>query len=145
MRDKLIELIGDAIFEKGVYSSDGKLIEKYPVMAVAVELVQPLADYLIANGVTFADVPDKNVGKWIPVSERLPEKDGSYLAVVLDYKKTPYVDCVDFAETLASVWDCTFKAEQRPGWYSFDSAAGYYEIDNVTHWMPLPEPPKEGE
>lgn len=36
-----------------------------------------MADVLIAHGVTFADVPDNNVGdKWIPVRERLPEKEG---------------------------------------------------------------------
>lgn len=102
---------------------------------------QNIADHLIANGVTFAT--DNNVGdkltptakdtnvpsKWIPVTERLPDRDGQYLCNyhfgehramtftrVLDYYATDKVP--HFQHTLG---DITMK---------------------VTHWMPLPEPPK---
>ena len=86
------------------------------------------ADHLIANGVTFAtdnnvggnDVPDNNVGKWIPVTERLPEP----CEFVLSYAGhgTLYeVDGVD----------------EKGNWVS-----SYISEYPVTHWMPLPEPPK---
>ena len=53
--------------------------------------------------------------RWIPVTDRLPEIG----IVVLVYSEDDGI-CVDY--------------------YGGDSF-GYYD---VTHWMPLPEPPKEG-
>ena len=48
------------------------------------------ADHLLAHGVTFAT--DNNVGgKWIPVTERLPEKEDTYWVlqrVVLSIRAT---------------------------------------------------------
>lgn len=83
-----------------------------------------IADYLLANDVTF--VTDNNDGgKWIPVSERLPEIGdrclcnvksfafpGSFYQEILKYDKYGFVE-------------------------------GCIYTDDVTHWIPLPEPPKE--
>lgn len=82
------------------------------------------ADHLIANGVTFAT--DSNVGdKWIPVTERLPEKSGYYL-----YKaKDPHrglCDGIGLSYFMHRVKD--WKKVYSP---------------YVTHWMPLPKFPKE--
>ena len=75
-----------------------------------------LADYLLANGVT--------VQKWIP-AEKPPEKEGSYLVC----SKTGKVYTSHYyTEKKCSEW-YTRKAE--------------WSHPNVTHWMPLPEPPKE--
>lgn len=113
MRDKLIELIGDAPYGlRTLGQAADELIS-----------VESIADYLIANGVTFADVPDKNVGKWIPVSERLPEEDGIYLISVNTEPKGIY---------------------SRTAWY-FTQNEQWLAMQEVTHWMPMPEPPKEGE
>ena len=72
------------------------------------------ADHLIANGVTFAT--DNNVGdKWISVKDRLPEKTG----LVLGYD-------IGFGVLLVYYEVGVI----RSGWQS------------ITHWMPLPEPPK---
>ena len=85
---------------------------------------QQLADHLIANGVTFAK--DNNVpSKWIPVTERLPEKRDDVL--------------------LCRKWWNEIRNPQM-GWYNYVSRSWFdlsnREIHNVTHWMPLPEPPK---
>ena len=68
----------------------------------------------------------KRKPKWIPVTERLPEKPGNYL-VYANYAKgnLPFVD-VDYysGKNFATVYTC----------------CGYYR---VSHWMPLPEPPEE--
>ena len=74
------------------------------------------ADHLISNGVT--------IQEWIPVSERLPEKDDKVLAVVKEdgYNRIAFVFYED-----RRWWDCFYD--------------GFHNI-NVTHWMPLPEPPK---
>jgi hypothetical protein len=57
-------------------------------------------------------------GKWITVSERMPENDGAYL-------------CWDnrYVTTYAFI----FGAWQ----------ANQFVAKNITHWMPLPNPPKE--
>jgi hypothetical protein len=86
--------------------------------------IEELADHLLANGVTCAT--DNNVGgKWIPVTERLPEHGEMVLC------NTSY-----FVEVLQ--WD--ERAETWCGQYR-----GYHK-SYVTHWMPLPEPPmRKGE
>jgi len=72
---------------------------------------------------------DNNVGsKWIPVSERLPDTFGSFVvAVRIPTRKRTYSDCADF-DPFAKKW--------TPSLY-------WGKGMNVTHWMPLPEPPKE--
>jgi hypothetical protein len=68
--------------------------------------------------------------EWISVEERLPDKWGKYLA----YRKchfAPHVDIIRY-DTNRSVW-CFF-----------DNEWGDCEVNDITHWMPLPEPPKKG-
>ena len=60
--------------------------------------------------------------KWIPVAERLPEKDGIYLTF---NKKKQYE--FHFFQTGKRMWPAV------------------WDEDGVTHWMPLPNPPKEGQ
>jgi hypothetical protein len=59
------------------------------------------------------------VQEWISVKDRLPEKDGIYLTC---NKKKEYE--FHFFQTGKRMWPAVW-AE-----------------DGVTHWMPLPEPPK---
>lgn len=86
---------------------------------------------------------DTNVPSWIPVTERLPEKDGDYLVFkVFDQKA--WCDVISFAKDGRKVSECTFGKKWQNIWYYYDSEWGYIRTDSVTHWMPLPEPPKEG-
>lgn len=72
---------------------------------------------------------EAKVPKWISVEERLPEQNGIYLAhVVHRYCK------------IDSYWRVCIEYFGIEG--TWDSLADIYE---VTHWMPLPEPPKEDE
>lgn len=77
-----------------------------------------LADHLIANGVT--------VQEWIPVTEKLP-KPFDYVLVHMP-RESP-------------------QPTVREGWISragiWHSALYNREMDEVTHWMPMSEPPKE--
>ena len=81
------------------------------------------------------------VPRWIPVEERLPEEQGQYI-VFVDGKVT-----TDF------YWVC----EDIKWWLSYNGGFNALYIDpysskpkreppypRVTHWMPLPKPPKEG-
>ena len=63
--------------------------------------------------------------KWIPVTERLPEKYGSYIV----YRKNHLFSMLRYSPTL--------------GFHFYDSEWGDVTLRDVNHWMPLPEPPKE--
>ena len=68
--------------------------------------------------------------RWIPVTERLPDKDGTYL--------------IRFANK--SICDAEY--ENKFGSFGYwlaimwDEDADWFPYVDVTHWMPLPEPPK---
>ena len=64
--------------------------------------------------------------RWIPVSERLPEKNDQW---VLCLCVSGAIEVLKFDYTMWN-WDA-----QYPG--------RCYMENYVTHWMPLPEPPKE--
>lgn len=64
---------------------------------------------------------------WISAEERMPQATGKYLCAVKDKRGNIW--------TIASDWSLEMKS-----WFG-----DYEEIKNiVTHWMPLPDPPKEG-
>jgi hypothetical protein len=83
-------------------------------------LYRRICELEIGIGKTPAIAIDNNVGhKWIPVTERLPDAWVDVLSC--DRNKNLTVDCVD----------------KKGKWYS-----EYTDLEEVTHWMPLPEPPK---
>lgn len=77
-------------------------------------------------------------GKWILVSERLPE-DGTYLVTVERIDGEPRIDMKSFAKDLHKVDEFDFP-KHKCGWYDYDSEYGYWEDTNVIAWMPLPKP-----
>lgn len=78
--------------------------------------------------------------KWIPVAERLPEEKCKCLV----YKKhTGLSALVSFTNDLESIDKYDFQGQKRWGFFYYDSEYGFCESLGVTHWMPLPEPPKE--
>jgi hypothetical protein len=82
------------------------------------------ADHLIANGVTFA-TDTNDGGKWISVEDRLPELDES---PVLGWFGGE-IGFANFAEQSGT--DAEGNVWTRKG------------FEQITHWMPLPDPPKE--
>ena len=90
------------------------------------------ADYLIAHGVT--------VQEWISVKDRLPEDSGCYLVVYRDKYNGSisiafdmYVKC-----NVGEWWESEFACDITK---QFLWATRLQEQE-VTHWMPLPQPPK---
>lgn len=80
---------------------------------------------------------------WISVKDRLPEEPGHYLVITsinywhggcLDKNPTYHGTTKGYENTAMSVLDCYF-----------DSTGDWNRVCNchVTHWQPLPEPPKE--
>ncbi len=72
---------------------------------------------------------------WIPVSERLPEEDGRYLAT---FKYGIKVCMVGYGSCKRTVLGYPI----GHGWYSLEEAQ-YYAEDSIIAWMPLPEPYKK--
>jgi len=86
-----------------------------------------IADRLIANGVT--------VQEWISVEDELPDKDGCYIVTACDEG----CSCGD------GIWYDTvvIEAEYYKGEWSWNENGTEYDItDLVTHWQPMPNPPK---
>ena len=83
---------------------------------------EQIADHLIANGVT--------VNEWISVEEKLPDTDDNVLVICNgEYKNIRFINAYDLA--------------------AYDSDEDEWILDSypeavvtVTHWMPLPKPPK---
>lgn len=95
-----------------------------------------LANHLIANGVTVQEskgVEIDQFNKWIPVTERLPNPSTYVLALTAPGYLSVGQNCV--------VADYIHPSEEEHG--VFVMAYRYWEDPlKVTHWMPLPEPPK---
>ncbi|WP_368763292.1 DUF551 domain-containing protein [Klebsiella variicola] len=66
-------------------------------------------------GSELATVP----GKWIPVSERMPETDGNYWGWWSESKR------------------------QGPVWFIKSELQAQFQSSEITHWMPLPAAPQE--
>ena len=73
-----------------------------------------ITDHLISNGVT--------VQEWIPVTKRLPKNGKEDVLIALRWGEVDIGGCED------GRWRSEFVNE--------------YEDGEVTHWMPLPQPPK---
>lgn len=123
MREKLIELYRKAHKETHEHCNNIRCDQcKYEHLGSnCIKIAK--ADNLIDNGVT--------IQKWIPVTERLPEKAADYLCrcTVNDFDDMPFYMVLRYI-----VYDKNphFQHETKGGM-------------KVTHWMPLPEPPKEVE
>ena len=78
---------------------------------------EEIADHLINNGVT--------VQEWISVDDRLPEAGGYVVCIA---KRNPFSR---FMPMVARI--------EKNGWVN--PITGQY-ISEVTHWMPIPQPPK---
>lgn len=79
------------------------------------------------------------MSEWISVKDRMPSRKG------LEPDESEYVlvseqsfDAITGEKLKSSVSICGF---YHDGWSEFDNF-GYVRPENITHWMPLPEPPE---
>ena len=118
-REKLIKLVEDARYKDSENCKRHLVCKDCAYGDRASCHAAFIADHLIANGVT--------TQQWIPVTERLPETGGYYLVHQMNPRfKTSFIQ--------HSRYDA--KNERWLG------ALALCSLDYVTHWMPLPEPPK---
>ena len=102
-----------------------KLIELLRDVQYLGGLEEKVADHLISNGVTVVDKFATTEQEWISVKVRLPESFGERVLVKLknfdNIIGNPAMDTDRYSGISWVRWN-----------------------GHVTHWMPLPEPPKEG-
>ena len=109
--------------------------------------------------------PESQRPRWIPVEERLPDTEdpvlayckygtceGGYVCCAFYVAPGTYEEDSDFS------WDYEALGDYNEEKDSYEIPAGWYErihnwddygsvriYSNVTHWMPLPEPPEVSE
>lgn len=116
IREKLVELMG----EVGVAcnNTDCSKCDYFDVEGCVDYFI---ADHMIANGVT--------VQEWIPVSEP-PKECGRY-----------YTNRKLFGGDYVAILQ--YRIDSDGGYWSYyDDEYGVRLLQDVTHWMPLPTPPK---
>lgn len=92
-----------------------KLVELLRDVQYLGGLEEKIADHLIANGVT--------VQEWISVTERLPENIANRVLVVCERSNGVF-----------------YAHYEKPFWINLETDKPF--ISTVTHWMPIPQPPK---
>lgn len=116
--EKLVELIKDGI-RKGLRAKgDDRLDYSF----------EDVADHLIRNGVT--------VQEWISVDDRLPEQPPNRVDEQGRSWFTPDIDCIVYDGKI--VFAAHYSFQNKFFWYS-DTL---HPLKNITHWMPIPQPPK---
>ena len=121
VREKLVELLTDSLPRIGNLPKCDN-----PLQYTMDEIVERIADHLIMNGVT--------VQEWISVKDRLPDnKEYDWvLAQVVEDNGFMHIPTVMEYRQSKNDW-----FEETYGWLSDHNGAF-----TVTHWMPLPLPPK---
>lgn len=113
-------------------NKDFDCVSNFTVLTAAVDFIEQLQqelideryrhdrlqDFCVAQGDELSKI--KAQQRWIPVTERLPEDDDDVLIMSSGSISMGYFNIF------------------RGYWVDYEG-----DDDNITHWMPLPEPPKE--
>lgn len=122
VREKLLELLSR------VQDNGQKTTREAHSITVCVKRNEDIADHLIANGAT--------VQEWIPVTDRLPEEGGLYITFGCTAVPVRWLHNFDKdIGKFGSWWNYEPDGKEHPRYR-------FIEAGNVTHWMPLPTPPK---
>ena len=107
-----------------------KLVELLEVDLSGSDGYEPelIADYMIDNGVT--------VQGWISVEDKLPEQPPNRVDAQGRSWFTQDIDCIVYDSKI--VFAAHYCFQNKCFWY----ADTLHPLNNITHWMPLPQPPK---
>ncbi len=120
VKEKLMDIVCDATQINGCIHSCN-----HPPCA----MVRGIVDALIENGVT--------VQEWISVDDRLPEESGLY--ITFGCTAVPVLWLHNFDKDMGKFgvwWDYDTDGKKHPRYR-------FIEAEDITHWMPIPEKPKD--
>ena len=117
-REKLIDILKQAPFE-------GKVLDEWWLE----EKIKAIADHLIANSVT--------VQEWISVNDRLPIEEAKAHEHEWPGEYCEFLVMIEKGSLPTTLY---YDLEENE-WFRINTASER-ETYEVTHWMPLPEPPK---
>ena len=106
------------------YDGEVECVSKHSADALA--YIQQLEDQI-------RDIP-KMVPKWISAEERLPDDDVNVLVYAIGNNENDVIAMTSYTHNML----CYGIEGWRSPWQYF------FAEYKITHWMPLPEPPKEG-
>lgn len=121
-----------ALKEVQEYHATGRTPSMVRALQVAYIRAKKRLDEYIAIGTPEQCKEAVECTRWIPVSERMPEKEGRYLVTFRSERKT----------YLAGYGNCrmsVYGKEIGYGWYDLHDAM-YFDEKSIIAWMPLPEP-----
>ena len=129
-----LDMAISALSTEGEYIKKEDLIRKLNAWDCKAHGIPNYA-WRVINDLPTVSFPNREKGEWIPVSERLPEESGRYLAyIVNEYdEKLQYIMTADYIARPTPI-------EGLSPWYVDDECAS----DNVVAWQPLPEPYMRG-
>lgn len=80
---------------------------------------------------------------WINVIDKLPEHNQYCLCVIKDYREHRRVKMLRYVRDLYELDKYDFcENEGQYGFVSYDREYGFMN-HNVSHWQPIPKPPKD--
>lgn len=134
MYDELVKKL------RGEYGYDTR--KEIRVMRAAADAIEDLIELSRRQEVELVELTGELASKhrWIPVTERLPEEmDRSCGGWSAEIRPSDDVLVWLSSEKIQSV---AWYSHTYNEWTTVDENTVYY-FGEVTHWMPLPEPPKE--
>lgn len=108
------------------------------------DVLDDVEDFPAADAIEELLQKTQQLPRWIPVAERLPKKTGVYLAWMkwdlTEPEEEPSAYPIEYdAEEEAFGWWKSYYDAETLGWAGED----FIRYEGITHWMPLPQPPKE--
>ena len=82
--------------------------------------------------------------QWVSVTDKLPDDICQCLVhktLNIGKQKHPYITIATFSP-VAKKASMDFEGDTNPVFYTHDSEWGDLRVENITHWMPLPQPPE---
>ena len=76
------------------------------------------------------------MAEWISVKDRLPSREG-----LMDEENEYVLVSLRWTDGCQTVSICGYGKDEWSKWDGFGFTGNDYK--HITHWMPLPEPPKE--
>ena len=129
-------------------SKNDSVCEKLKCVKIAKDALKVIEEAYTTIGACYSKIDELIEKQWIPVSERLPDEHDTIFAKLKGTDKWNKAMCEKMSDNVTVV--CVFENGKRVVSHSC-TVDGKWDIERnpikrtVTHWMPNPELPKDGD